>query len=226
MFSNKKNVNTGAVEGYGKTEPIANGGFGNAGPMAGGNFGKTEPLFGNGGGFNIGEVPPTSPAPGGPGGLVDTEALFSNNPGPAIPSTSPIESYGHTMPAVQITTNIGEKVQPVVGWLLCIKGANVGKEYRIHSDYNYVGSASGDIVIQGDPKISREKHMLVTYDPETRVFYVAPASGANIVRLNDKSLVGGAQELHNYDVIRTGDTSLMFIGFCGEQFGWEQVTNV
>lgn len=223
MFSNnKKNSNAGSVEGYGKTEPISNGGFG-----------KTEPVFGSGAAASFGEVGPTVPANGGMGGLIDTDVLFQTSGvdfggqkgsgGPVGPGG--IESYGHTEPAHVITTSSGEKTQPVVGWLVCIKGANVGKEYRIHSDYNYVGSAAGDIVIPGDPKISREKHMLVTYDPETRTFYVAPASGANIVRLNDKSLVGGAQELHNYDVIRTGDTSLMFIGFCGEQFGWEQITN-
>ena len=215
MFSNKKNSNpVGPVDGYGKTEPISNGGFG-----------KTEPLFGSGAASNLGEVPPTSPAVG-MGGLIDTDVLFrTEGTDFNAPVSGGIESYGHTEPAHVITSRSGEKTQPVVGWLVCIKGATVGKEYRIHSDYNYVGSAVGDIVIPGDPKISREKHILVTYDPETRVFYVAPASGANIVRLNDKSLVGGAQELHNYDVIRTGDTSLMFIGFCGEQFGWEQITN-
>ena len=93
--------------------------------------------------------------------------------------------------------------------------------HGLEADGHY--SSVADLVILGDPKISREKHMLITYDPENRKFYVAPASGANIVRLNDKSLVGGAEELKNYDVIRTGDTSLMFIAFCGPEFGWEDL---
>lgn len=205
--NNKKNgKNVGnVIESYGKTEPVS-----------GNPFGQTEPIFG-GGAMSLGEIPPTMPAAGM--GFVDI-------PGPMDQGTvtTPIQDYGPTAPAEELFTDFGgEKVRPVVGWLVCVKGANVGKEYRIHSDYNYVGSAYGDIVILGDPKISREKHMLITYDPENRKFYVAPASGANIVRLNDKSLVGGAEELKNYDVIRTGDTSLMFIAFCGPEFGWEDL---
>ena len=206
----KKNNKAGGnvIESYGKTEPVT-----------GNPFGQTEPIF-PAGAVNLGEIPPTMPATSG---VVDIPDIFGNGPKPGAPV---IEEYKFTEPAGPVfMASGGEKLQPVVGWLVCIKGADVGKEYRIHSDYNYVGSAAGDIVITGDPKISREKHMLITFDPETRCFYVAPASGANIVRLNDKGLVGGAEQLKNYDVIRTGDTSLMFIGFCGTEFGWEDLDN-
>lgn len=205
MFGNKKNSkgssnNTPAsYEGYGKTEPVTNG-------EAGGMF------FGNSG---MDPISKTVPA---------TDPILFNSPEP-VPDPGVIEPFGVTSPANFIQMDNGTVVQPVVGWLVCIKGVNLGKEYRLHSDYNYVGSVSGDIVIQGDPKISRERHMVIMYDPENRTFAVSPAAGANIVRLNDKGLVGTAAELKNYDVIRTGDSSFMFIGFCGEKFGWEQVTD-
>ena len=209
MFSNNKKSgkdNVNVIESYGKTEPVT-----------GSAFGQTEPIF-PGNAVNLGDIGPTIGVTADPG-FVDVD-IFKNQRGTGV------EEYSVTSPADPfVITGGGEKLQPVVGWLVCIKGVNKGKEYRIHSDYNYVGSASGDIIIQGDSKISREKHMLITYDPETREFYVAPASGANIVRLNDKGLVGGAEKLKNYDVIRTGDTSLKFIGFCGTDFGWEDVNN-
>ena len=184
-------------------------------------FSKTEPVANPGAAFMAGmdskAVPPTMQATG----LVDTDQLFGAVKG----GGSGIESYRPTEAAGAIKMESGETVNPVVGWLVCIKGVNFGKEYRIHSDYNYVGSASGDVVIQGDPKISHEKHMLITYDSEARKFYVSPFSGSNMVRLNDKALVGGAEELHSYDVIRTGDSTFMFIAFCGPEFNWDQVSN-
>ena len=190
-------------------------------------FGKTENFDSSPSGL-YGSVPgATEPLPGG--GVPGLDV----NIGPTIPSTvnldndgpfrPKVESFGKTEAANVILNNSGEKVLPVVGWLVCIKGANVGKEFRIHSDYNYVGSEKGDIVIPSDNKISRENHMIVTFDPQDRKFYVSTASGANIIRLNDKALIGGGAELKNYDVIRTGDSAFMFIGFCSEQFGWDDV---
>lgn len=202
MFGNKKNAKSTFADSYGKTEPLS-------GMEFGGGFGATEPVPNGGMGGPVGStIAATS-------GLIDIDLGASEG----------IESYGATVGADQITISSGETVRPVVGWLVCIKGCNFGKEFRIHSDYNYVGSQSGDIVIPGDNKMSRENHMMITYDPVDRKFYVATASGANIIRLNDKALIGGGAELKNYDVIKTGDSAFMFIGFCGEQFGWEAVSN-
>lgn len=116
----------------------------------------------------------------------------------------------------------GSAGMPVVGWLVCVKGPNAGRSFEIHTDYNYLGSVSGDIIIPGDRKISREKHMKITFDPDERLFYVSPEAGANIIRLNGRALVGGA-EIHNYDYIETGDSGFMFMAFCSERFGWDDV---
>ncbi|MBR0160994.1 MAG: FHA domain-containing protein [Oscillospiraceae bacterium] len=208
-FGSKKNQNNNFVESYGKTEPVPGGEF-----MGGvGGFGNDM------GGVAIDGVSKTMPATSG---LIDTDVLFGTTP-PAA-SGGGFEEYGKTVPAQSIMSDTGETVLPVVGWLVCIRGVNIGKEFRIHSDYNYVGSVKGDIVIPGDAKISKEDHMLITYDSESRSFYVSPAKGANIIRLNDKGLVAPA-ELKNYDVIRTGDSTFVFIGFCGEQFNWENDAN-
>lgn len=183
-------------------------------------FGKTEPVRG----FVQTETPPvgmpSSAAVGTtiPVHLIDTDRLFGQI------RTSEPEEYGATVPA-NVIVNSGGEVKPVVGWLVGIKGINVGKDFRIHSDYNYIGSAAGDIIITGDPKISRERHMMITYDPKDREFYVSPAEGANIIRLNGKALIGGGSKLKDYDVISTGDSEFMFVSFCSEMFGWEQIEN-
>ena len=202
----KKNNSEKVIASYGKTEPVSD-----AFVAVQGNGFKTEPV--NHGSYGSG------------GNTVPV-----NNPFVDVPDVEkPIDHYGVTEPAnpiitVDPNTGVRERIQPVVGWLVCIKGANIGREYRIHSDNNYVGRATGDIIITGDDKISREHHMVVIYDPEERTFSVRPDSGGHIVRLNDKR-ISGEEPLNNYDIIRTGDTSLMFIAFCGQQFVWEDVNN-
>ena len=80
------------------------------------------------------------------------------------------------------------------------------------------------MVIPGDKKITREKHMMITDDSQDRNFYTSPASGANIVRHKGKALIGGS-ELEPYDIIETGDSKFMFQSFCGEKFSWEDLEN-
>lgn len=142
-----------------------------------------------------------------------------------IPHSGDPEDFGKTMAAGLGNMTVRKDAhRPVTGWLICIKGSTAGKSYEIHSDYNYIGSEKGDVVIPGDNKISRENHMMITYDPQDRIFYISPASGANIIRHKGKALVGSAV-LEDYDMIETGDSKFMFISFCGEKFDWEDLEN-
>ena len=179
-------------------------------------YGKTEAVNNVDSLVSDTQIPVTVAAPSG-GIIFDTEDGLGSKVG-----SVPVENYGATMPANMIQQESGESTQPVVGWLVCVKGSAVGKEFRIHSDYNYVGSASGDIVISGDPKISRERHMRLSYVPKTRKYYVSPDVSTNMIYLNGDALLAPA-ELKNYDEISTGDTTLLFVGFCGEHFGWEDL---
>lgn len=46
------------------------------------------------------------------------------------------------------------KVDPVVGWLVCIAGSEKGKDFRIVSERNFLGRGEGmDIGIEGDMNI-------------------------------------------------------------------------
>src|SRR5260221_1427992 len=59
-----------------------------------------------------------------------------------------------------------EKADPVVGWLVCLEGPDRGRDYRLHSEKNFIGRAPNmDVVLGGDDTVSREKHGVVIFDP-------------------------------------------------------------
>lgn len=112
-------------------------------------------------------------------------------------------------------------IDPVVGWLVCIEGQEKGRDYRIHSDNNFIGrNEKMDICIRGDETISRENHAIISFDIRDKIYYFSPGEGRSIVRLNDKALFT-TSELHAYDVIEIGKTKLIFIPLCGERFEWK-----
>lgn len=133
--------------------------------------------------------------------------------------TAPVVGVGEERTVAIFRTDQG--VDPVVGWLVCIDGKEKGKDYRIHSDNNYVGrSEKMDICIRNDDTISREKQAVLTYDSGDKCFYISPGEGRSIIRLNGKAIFQTA-ELHAYDRVIIGKTELIFLPFCGEDFAWE-----
>lgn len=115
-----------------------------------------------------------------------------------------------------------EGFSPVVGWLVCVDGPAEGMDYRIRAGYNYIGrSESSDICILGDNNIGRERHAMIAYDPQEKIYFFGPADGRSIVRKNDK-MVMVPTELSAYDVVRIGSTKLMFVPLCGEHFNWKE----
>jgi hypothetical protein len=111
-------------------------------------------------------------------------------------------------------------IDPVVGWLVCVEGADKGRDYRIRSEKNFIGrSEKMDIQISGDDTISRENHAVVSCNPKNGTFKVHPGDGRGIVYLNGKD-VDAPQEINPYDIIEIGQTKLAFMPFCGEKFQW------
>lgn len=111
--------------------------------------------------------------------------------------------------------------QPVTGWLVCVDGPELGRDYRLHEDYNYIGrNHNMDVAIPGDSTISRERHATVTYDPRNRVFYFSPVTGASIVRHNG-NVVMMPVELKAGDRIEIGKCTFLFVPLCGENFQWD-----
>ena len=109
---------------------------------------------------------------------------------------------------------------PVVGWLICMNGTEKGKDFRLHSEKNFVGrSTSMDVVLIDDKTIARDKHCSIQYDPKGNAFYVAPENG-NITYMNDK-MINSPMEIKDGDEITIGETRLVFVPFCKEERTWE-----
>ena len=131
-----------------------------------GAIGATEPasgMYGASGSQPIGKTMPATPAAGG--------ASFGGGMTPTMPITPPSGGYGGpatpfsvpTQSAADLSGGSSVQTEPVVGWLVCIEGPLRGVDFRLHDGYNFIGREEGDIHIQGDNTISRQKHAVVAF---------------------------------------------------------------
>ena len=115
-------------------------------------------------------------------------------------------------------------VEPVVGWLVCIEGNNIGLDYRLKSGRNFIGRASDmDVAITGDESVSRDRHAIIVYEPRAHIFLVQAGESKELCYLNDK-VVHTTDEIQVNDVLTVGATKLMFFPCCGSVFNWEMAT--
>jgi hypothetical protein len=154
---------------------------------------------------------------------------------PGMPQTEPASARGTGGPirgggsadrsgTPGVTVGIFQKhtgIDPVVGWLVCVKGVNKGRDYRLHSDLNKLGRAPNmDVCIEGDDAISREDHCRIAFSPRSKTFSIVPGEGRNLSYLNDEDVLS-AIRLKAYDRLDLGDSSFIFIPF---DFDWESST--
>lgn len=112
-------------------------------------------------------------------------------------------------------------IDPVVGWIVCIEGVNKGKDFRLHSEKNFIGrSETMDICIKGDETISRENHAILSYNPKNNSFKIYTGESRGLVYLNNEEVDIPAL-LKPYDVIEIGEAKLLFIPLCSEKFLWD-----
>ena len=111
-------------------------------------------------------------------------------------------------------------IVPVTGWLVCLDGPEKGKDYRLHSEINYIGrSKENDVVLGSDPTVSREKHAMIAYDERGKMFFFAPSNGSSIVRQNGRPVLT-TSELRSGDRLEIGEYTYIFMALCGEGFTW------
>jgi len=111
-------------------------------------------------------------------------------------------------------------LEPVVGWLVCIEGGSLGRDYRLISGRNFIGRGKDQNVrIEGDNSVSRSRHAIVVYEPRGNQFLVQPGESRELCYLNDE-LVLSPQRLKANDVLTLGSTKLMFFPCCSEAFKW------
>lgn len=162
------------------------------------NLGKTKPRR-----SDVVDVPgPPPPVPG--------------PPAPAPPPQPGAAELGRTVPLERKRKGI----DPVVGWLVCVEGADRGQDYRIRSERNFIGRGEGmDIRIEGDETISREKQASVSFNPKNNQFKLHPGEGRGLIYLNNED-VDTATPIKAGDIIELGQTKLMFVPLCGDSFTW------
>ena len=114
-----------------------------------------------------------------------------------------------------------ENDDPVVGWLVCLKGSNMGKSYELAARSNTIGRLYGnDVVLENEPQVSRESHAVIEYDYKKSDFYLHKSNG-NSPYVNDE-IVLTAQKLKRYDKIEIGGCLLLFVPLCGDDFSWNE----
>jgi hypothetical protein len=184
-------------------------------------FGNNCPHCGMSGAASIGAdqttVPLNIPDAPQPANAV-TEPLVSQPANVTVPIVSDDD---RTLPVTaDMLDGMVEKPAPVVGWLVCTDGVNKGTDYRLHQGRNFIGrSPEMDVCILGDNTVSRSSHAIVVYDPRSNVYLAQPGSSKELFYVNDK-LVLNPVELKTMDLLNIGDTKLMFVPLCGEQFHW------
>lgn len=110
------------------------------------------------------------------------------------------------------------KIEPVVGWLVCIDGKEKGKDFRIINQRNFI-TFSNDIGIN-ILKESSEYLFTITYNSKQRIFVISPGTTSEIIYLN-RNAIYETTLIESYHLIEFDSVKLIFIGYCGENFNWK-----
>ena len=90
-----------------------------------------------------------------------------------------------------IETNLlYQEIDPVCGWLVCIEGARVGKDYKLKTGKNFIGRSDDmDIQILGDNNVSKRNHAIIVYDPKKKNNVLLPGESSGIAYLNGEAAI-------------------------------------
>lgn len=103
-------------------------------------------------------------------------------------------------------------IRPVVGWLVCTKGKEKGRDWRITAGRNFVGSSiSSDVVVSVFAHHVKNAFSII-YDDRHQAFLAAPGTDAQVY-LNGELLVE-AERLEDDDEISAEGMVLCFRSFC------------
>lgn len=111
------------------------------------------------------------------------------------------------------------KVDPVVAWLVAVEGEDKGKSYPLVTGRNSIGRSFDCSVDLTDKSVSRKAVTYVIYEPNKNQFFIQVTENKTLVYING-NLALENKELHNRDLITVGNTSLIFVPFCNEEFTW------
>lgn len=173
---------------------------------------------------DMAEGPPSTADAGAEprGGAVIGTTRLVGNVGQAAAARPPAPgAKGQPQGKTQYVREGTVDTEPVAGWIVVVKGPGRGGFRPVYVGMNSVGRAPGQRIALdfGDESISREEHAFITYDDETRTFYLQHGGKSNLVRLAGKPVLAPT-ELKPNDLFRIGNTTFRFVAFCGPDFDW------
>ncbi|MDR3222533.1 MAG: FHA domain-containing protein [Methanobrevibacter sp.] len=113
------------------------------------------------------------------------------------------------------------KIDPVVGWLVCLNGYEKGKDFKLKSEKNFIGrDIDMDICLEGDNTVSRKNHAMIAYNPKNREFMITQGEGSGLVYVQNEA-VYGPRLLNDFDIIEIGLSKYVFVALCGDNYDWK-----
>lgn len=123
-------------------------------------------------------------------------------------------------PRCEKKTSTDNVTEPVAGWLVCIGGKHLGKDFKIVTGRNSVGRNSSNYIhLENEESVSREKHAWIIYEPRKRQFFVQPGESSGLTYVNDDTVLESRQ-LNQGDILEFGDTKFIFMPLCCDNFSW------
>jgi len=145
---------------------------------------------------------------------------------PSAPPPPPTPAAAHPNATVRVGADAksATKRDPVVGWLVCIEGPDRGRDFRLHSEKNFIGrSPLMDVTIENDNTVSRERHAVIIFDPKKKSFWALPGEASGLVYLNG-DMVNSPTPMKADDTLEVGQTKLVLVPFCGDRYSWSAET--
>lgn len=113
------------------------------------------------------------------------------------------------------------ETEPVVGWLVCVRGEYKGESFPLKAGRNLIGrSLKMDVPLAKELSVSRDKHAVVIYEPKKRVFYIHAGDGNGLTYVNDDLLMMPMQ-ITDFDQIQLGNGIFLLRTFCCDRFSWD-----
>jgi hypothetical protein len=174
---------------------------------------------------------PTPSTPSTPGGtVIGRTRLVSVAPAADASAPMPAPAVSQRAAAPTVAGSIAGKTEfvriettqldPVVGWVVVVKGPGRGGFKPVFVGMNSVGRAPSQRICLdfGDETISREEHAFITYDDELHRYWVQ-SGASNVVKVGTHAL-DAPHELKVNDTLSLGKTVLRFYPVCGPEFSW------
>ena len=133
------------------------------------------------------------------------------------------KTYGYFQEMVGVSHSActSAPADPVVGWLVAVKGPHLGESYVLHAGKNTIGrNEENTVVLNQDNGVSRSGHATIIYEPKKRDFYLQPGSGSALTYYNG-DFIAEVRKMEQRSTVEVGATELLLCMLCGEDFGWE-----